>query len=291
MANTVSGLTQYFIQGAIQAFASTVAPLRAFSNVIEMNGAGLGDIVRVPFISNTSGSQDFTYAGGYTLTSGNSVAGKSVTLNMLKYQNFDVTDSDILKLSPEVLTAMGNSAGGRLGSDVLSASFAALMPSFSTTATYTAGQFTSSVALIDLDKKANDANWTTANRSLIINPTIKQNMLLNANLANAYAFNGNVANTAQFPQVFGMTPYVVTSTIGGSSGFVANPNAILMAMAWHKPGTDSPHVEYQPIVDKATGLMFGFKSYYDFQYARTVRVIECLFGVAAGDTTALVKIT
>lgn len=287
---TVTNLVQYFIDGALEGFTSTVLPISKFAYGVNQTGAGLNDVIRVPYVSNASGSSDFTYAAGYTITAGNGVAGKSVTLDKIKYQVWDIADSDLVKVSPQVATSLGVTAGARLGSDVLSQSFAANMGSFSTSATWGAGAFTASLALATLEKQCNDANWPTVGRCLVTNTTIKANMMANTNLSNAYAFGTPTAINAQIPRVYGFDQYTVTCGLGGSSGFAAMPSAMLFGFAYHKPSDAANQVYSQPIIDTKTGLVFGYKEYYDPQYARTVRIIECLYGSAAGDTSALIKI-
>lgn len=291
MAQTVRDLTQYFINGSMEGFVTVTTPLAQFSYAVNQDGAGLNDIIRVPFVNNASGSSDFTYASGYTIGQNNAVVGKSVTLGNIKYQVWDLPDSDLLKLTPQTATALGRAAGARLAADVVSGSFASLMGSFTQTSTYGAAGLTSSLALAELDKKANDANWPAFGRNMILNTTAKNNLMQNTSVVNAYAFGTPVQIDAQIPKVYGFNQYTVTCGLGaGVSGFAANPNAVLFGMAYHKPGDSATQVYSQPVIDQKTGLVFGYKEYYDPQYARTIRILDCLYGSAVGDATALIKL-
>lgn len=289
---TVTNLVQYFVKGAVEGFSAKVLPLTAFAYAVEENGAGNGDIVKVPLVSNISASSDFTYAGGYS-GNGNSVAGKDVTLNIHKYQAIELTDNEILRLSPEVVQKLGAVAGARLGSDFMSASLASVVTAgnFSNASTYPAAGFTSSVAPLTLMKQCDDLNWPDDGRALVIPTTVYFNMLSNTAISAAEQY-GNAAaiQRGEIPQVFGMTPYKVTFGVG--NGFVANTSALAFALAPHKPQAEGNGVVETMIgKDEKTGIVITMRSWYDPQYAKTIRVIEALGGVAAVNGSALIRIS
>jgi hypothetical protein len=232
---TVSSLNQYLVQGAIEGFVSLVSPINAFSYVTSPVGAGLGDIVRVPYSNNTSGSQTFAYATGYA-TDGNTVTGKEVTLNTLLYQLVTLTDSDLLKLNQEALVRVGSVAGRKLAVDFISASIAATVSqtnfSYSSSVGYTSAAYSSSAAFADLDKQANTLNWP-AERSLIAGTTLWAVMLGNSAINAAYAYGSDeVIKKGMIPSVFGFAGYKTTLTLPNSdTGFAVTPSGILVGNA------------------------------------------------------------
>lgn len=290
----ISNMTQLFVEGAIEGFTDLVAPITAFSYAVESNGAALNDTVRVPYVANTSGSSTFTYAAGYT-GAGNGVTGKDITLSNLLYQPISLTDADFAQITPEVATRLGRQAGARLASDVLSASFASVVTAgnFALSCSYTSTQWTGAIALADADLQANTYKWPDSDRYLIAGTSLWSSLLQNTAVNAAYAYGSpEVIKEGRIPSVMGFKPYKVTVTLPNSDkGFIVNPNAILLGMAWHQPqGAANSTVTATRMTDEKTGLTIGYREWYDPAKATTVRVLDCLFGVAKGSDNALFHI-
>jgi len=291
---TVSNLDQLFVQGAIEGFVDLVMPITSFSYAVDVNGASLNDAIRVPFVANASGSSAFTYAAGYSGTS-NGVTGKDILLSNLLYQPVSLTDADFAKITPEVVTRLGKQAGARLAADVISASFASVVTAgnYPNSASYTSTAFTSSVALADLDNKANIYKWADGERTLIAGTTLWNSLMNNSGVTQAYAFGGSEAiRNGTIPSVFGFKPYKTTVTLPNSdTGFACSTNALLFGMAYHQPkGESNGIVNAIKATDEKTGLVIGLRSFYDPYKATTVKVIEALFGVAKGADNGLIHI-
>ena len=285
-----SNIINYFLQGAIEGFQDIMeAPLGAISYAVNQDGAGLNDIIRVPFAAVSTASAAFTYAGGYSGNNG-SIVGKAITLGSVLYQPIQLTDSELVQNSPEVLTRLGNQAGVRLANDVLSASFAATITNanFPTSASATNGQLTASAGLVTLMGQCDTANWTE-DRVLLLSSTAYQNLVSNAGLNQAYAFGGaEVVRDGKVPQVFGFTPYKTTIALPNAcKGFVMNPNGLLLGMAYHQPGAEAGSLVTAQKLTSPKGLVLGYRSWYDASKATTVKVIDCMFGSTVGDSTAL----
>ena len=292
----ISNMDKVFMDGAIEAFTDMVAPLTAFSYAANSVGASLNDKVKVAFVSNASGSSTFAYSTGYTGAS-NGVLGVDVTLDTLLYQPIGLTDADLAKMSPEVVTRLGKQAGARLAADVVSASFASVITAAnypaSSSVPYTSTSYTSSLALADLDKQANVLKWTDGERYLIAGTTLWSNLMNNTSVINAANYGSAEAiKNGTLPSVMGFIPYKTTVSLPNSdTGFAVNPNAILFANAYHQPGADAgSFVTSAQSTDEKTGLTIGLRSWYDPSKATTVRVLDCLFGVAKGNPNALIHI-
>ena len=295
---TVVNLNQYLTQGAIEGFLDLIAPITAFSYVVKPGAVALNDNVRVPFAQNTSASNAFAYSTGYA-TEGNAIVGKTVTLNNLLYQMIKLSDSDLMLLNPESLVRIGHQAGARLAIDVISSSFAATL----TTATYTnsgsapgylAASLSSSAGLAALDKAANDAKFPDGERTLICNTTAWAALMSNAQVVNFQNFGStDPVQQGKLRSVLGFTPYKTTLTIPGSkNGFIVNPNALLFGNGYHTPQDyGAQYNSVQQMTDAKSGLTIGFRQYYDPVKATNVRVFDCLFGSAVGDSTALIWVS
>lgn len=292
----LNNMEQLFLNGAIEGFTDLVMPITSFSYASDTAGASLNDKVKVAYVANASGSSAFTYAAGYS-GAGQGVTGKDITLDKLLYQPIQLTDADFAKITPEIVTRLGRQAGARLASDVLSASFAAVITEgnfpVSSSVPYTAAAFSSSVAWADLDKMANDAKWPDGERALIAGTTLWQACMQNTTFNQAYGYGGTeLVRSGTIPMAFGFKPYKTTVTLPNSDkGFAVNPNAVLLGMAWHQPqGEAASVVASTRALDEKTGLVIGYRSWYDPAKATTIRVIDCLFGVALGNANALIHI-
>lgn len=290
----LNNMEQLFLNGAIEGFTDLVMPVTAFSYASDTAGASLNDKVKVAYVANASGSSTFTYAAGYS-GAGQGVTGKDITLSNLLYQPIALTDADFAKITPEVVTRLGRQAGARLAADVLSASLAAVVTeaNFVTSGSLVASAYSGSAAWAALDKMANDLKWPEGDRAIIAGTTLWQHFMNNDTFNKAYGYGGTeLVREGKVPMAFGFKPYKTTIALPNSdTGFAVNPNAILLGMAWHQPqGDANTVVSSTRAVDEKTSIVIGYRSWYDPAKATTVRVIDCLFGVAAGNGNALIHI-
>lgn len=291
--STVSNLTLYFLQGAIQAFSQKLAPIEAFSYAVNQEGAGLNDIVRVPYVINTGSAADFTYAGGYSSATG-VVIGKPVTLSTLKYKMWNIDDSEILRLSPEVLKRLGGQAGNQVASDVTSTFFNNVTASnFPLSGAYSASAYSTQAAFVSLQKQANQNKWTDE-RHLIVGPTLYSTIVSNTTLVN-YAYGSpEVVRDGKLPKYFGFTPHMVTNLDETNTeliqGFATCPQGIIAGMAYHRAQEEIPYFEKQMIKDELTGVVLGYRAWGDWSKASVNRVIDCLAGSAVADNKAVIRL-
>lgn len=291
---TVSNLSQYLTAGAIEGFIDAVAPLTAFGYVVKPGGAGYNDVVRVPFAQNTSASNAFTVGTGYA-SDGNTITGKSITLDKLLYQRISLTDSDLLQLNDQALMKVGSQAGRRLGVDFVSASLAstALTANFSNQATTSGSVFSSSAAIVALDKQANDLKWPDGERTLIANSTLWLSLLSNSNVTTFSSFgSAEPIQAGVLRNVLGFTPYRVSFTLPESNtGYACNTNGLLFANAYHTPqDSGQAYTAVKEMTDEKTGLTIGYREWYDQTKASRVRVFDVLGGVAVGDGNGIIRI-
>jgi|ERR1035437_5612434 hypothetical protein len=291
-----TGLNRYLTEGAIEGFVATVAPLTALGYAVKIGPAGLNDVVRVPYAQNVSASYAFDYTNGYA-NNGNTIVGKAITLNSLMYQRIALTDSDLIVLNQEAITRIGNQAGRRLATDVISASLATILTdaNFPNSGSNSmVATFTSSVGLAALDKLANDSKWANGERSLICDTTLWQNLMINTTIFNASYFGTDLpVKQGRIEEVIGFYPYKCEFTLPNSThGIATNPNGILFANGYHQPQDyDGMYVDVQEMRDAGgTGLTIGFRQFYDPLRATNVRVFDCLSGVGVGDGNGVIQI-
>jgi hypothetical protein len=286
----VSNLNKYLTEGAIEGFASLIAPITALSYVVKGTSA-LNDVVRVPYATNNSASGDFSYGTGYSADY-NEVVGKSVTMDKLKFQPIKLTDSDLATLNPEALKAVGNAAGARLAADVISASLAAVVTqaNFPNSGSFGASSFTASLGLANLNKVANDYGWLPTDRTLICNTTAWFNLMQNSAVIQASSFgSSDPVQQGKLSTVIGFNPYVVNIALPNSDQAIAlSRNGILFAQGYHAAqDSGQAYTALEQITDTKSNLTIGFRQYYDAAKATNYRVFDCLFGVGVGAANAL----
>jgi hypothetical protein len=286
-----ANINETLIQGAMEGFKQFIAPITSFSYVVKPGGAALNDTVIVPFASANSGSNAFAYSTGYA-TEDSSVVGKSCTMGTLLYKKINLTDSDLAKLNPEVLTRLGRQQGARLAADFVSASFAscATATNFPYSSSAVATNLTASAGLAALDKVANDYKWPDGERYLICSTTAWQSLMTNTTVVAANSFgSAEPIQQGKLSSVLGFVPFKVNFTLPNSATAIAvNPNAMVVGNAYHAPvDAGANYISAQEIIDEDTGLTIGFRQYYDPAKATSVRVFDILGGCGAADATAL----
>lgn len=290
-------LQQYFINGVMTGFVDLIMPLTSFAYSVNQNGAALNDHVRVPFaISPTSASSAFAYSTGYTGNNGN-IQSKDVQLSNLLYQPLQLTDAEMAILPPAVVEKQGQLLGRRLGIDFVSASLVSInTTNYLLSSSFPAASFTSSIAMADLDFRANTQKWPDGlgNRYLIANTTVWQSLLNNNNVNQAFAFGGiSAIQNGQIPALFGFQPFKTTVALQPNiNGFIASPNALVVAMAYHKPAPQASSilVNSQMLTDEKTGVVLGYREWYDASHATVNKVFDVLGGATVGDANALILI-
>ena len=278
------------MQEAMKSFSNIIAPITAMSYATDNSALNVGDTVKVPYATPNSSSTSFSYSSGYGSNNSTQLGVRPVTLSNLFFQRFVINDTDASKLDNNSILTFAKQAGEKLAGDVISASFAAIITdgNYPTSASCTYGQLTSSNAIADLVKQADDANWTTENRNIILGSAAWNSLIKNTNLSNAYSFGGSQVIQSGLPtNVMGFNTYKVTVPMpNGCKALVLNPTSILFATGQHKPSEVSkPTVQFFSSQEK--GITITMRNWYDANAAQTVYVLECLFGTATGNGAGL----
>lgn len=290
---SVSNLDRVFLEGAMTGFSTILMPISAFSWATSNSSATIGDSIRVPHITNASGSSVFSYATGYT-GDGNQVTGKDVVLGTCLYQKTDVDDSAMSKLSPEALTRLGEQMGKALARDVISASLACVVSdaNFPVSASITNNQLTSSIGIAELVQQADDLNWTS-NRSMILNSESWNYLLRNTDIGQAFSYgSAEPIQGGKVPSVMGFVPSKYTGVMPKADlkGIVCDPSAVIVGMGVHIPSVESKNIVATQVIESPEGLILLQKRWYDPDKATTRMTIECLFGCEVGNSTGLVQL-
>jgi hypothetical protein len=292
MGSNVVNLTNYISKGTIEYFTNAVAPLTKFSYNVDSNGLGIGDVVRVYGVQNTSGSSAFTYAAGYS-GQGAITTGKQITLSNCSYVPAQFSDTEMGQITPEVVQRITNQNMKRLASDMISGSFTNITTAnFPTQAAWSSSAFTSSVAWASLANSADVAAWDD-NRTVIANNTAYNYFRSNSSLVN-YSYGSPVVQMeGVLPKYFGFDLFrvgVFPSNGETLSAFAAHPSGLLVAMGVHSPPADSGVMAFSTLKDNESGLAVGLVQYYDHVHRTTYLHTECLYGIGLGWNNGIIRI-
>jgi hypothetical protein len=100
--------------------------------------------------------------------------------------------------------------------------------------------------------------------------------------------------TGTFQSFFGFQNYLTTCFPSNPSdlvkGIAVNPNSILVGMSYHKPQDQINYTDKKQLTDTKSQLTIGYREWSDPAKATIYRVLDCLYGYVANDTSALILI-
>lgn len=283
------------LDAALLAFRRSLLPLRKFSIGFRRDQAPLmrGDKMRVPYYPlETGASKDFN--GTYAFEQG-TADDREVTVNKRKYQPLLITSAEMSRnnFDPEEL---GRQKGAKLAQDVV-----ADVLSLVTVANYGAHVFSGAAStfdssdVADIQLAAKRANWPDGG-ILALDHAYTTSLLKDADIKQV-----NHSDTVD-PLREGLLPRLSGFDVVGSNeiplngenliGFAAHSSAILVGFS---PVTPAPSVlaaltDYRVIVDPETGIILEYRSWGDPGTDAHKEVIECNYGYAVGEASALLRL-
>lgn len=300
-ANTVpDGLKRqaWLLDAALTAFATVVAPLRAFSTVF--NGVKLQGTnkINVPYFPlETASSTTWNASNGYV--AGNTTTDtREITVDKRKYQALEYSSEELARLPAFNAEQLGAMKANKLAVDVVNDILSAV-----TAANFGAAAKTEPAAAFDSDdiadlrNAANVANWPEFGRSLIVNADYDVNLLKDESVKNAMNFGGSEAiRQGKVPRILGFDYYVVPSLPGNSenlTGMAVYNSALLVAFSPIKPAEEvmDAGTRYLEAVDPKTGATLSMRRFGNSTLDKATHVIECAYGYAAGEAAACKRIT
>ena len=296
MANNIaSGLKRAVIlKSAMEAFKHRLVSLGLFSTVFrDVPLEGSNDI-EVPYYPlETAASKD--YDGSYKFDEGD-LESRKVTVNRRKYQSLTYTSEEKARqpyFDPEQL---GRLKGAKLAEDVLCDILSCVTSkNFGAAAvTANADEFDAD-NVIDLETLCDEADWPDSMRGLIIKSSYLGNLKKNIVSAGGDGNFGFSPIARELPDLFGFKLSRFNRIPAGDeklAGFAVYPSAILVALS---PITPAPEVHmalsaYETYTDPETGLTLEYRSWGDPDSDSAKSIIECNYGFAAGEASAIKRI-
>lgn len=285
------------VDQALIAFARILFDLSTFCTRFENIPLRGTNKLQVPFLDlQTAASTAWVAANGY-VGGDTSNDNRELEINKRYYQAIRIT-ADELRRQPYLLlkdqiVINGQKLAYDVWLDILSAITVANFP----TAAYSndVSGFDSDDG-IDLETAATVAEWPEAGRSLFLNTAFDNQLKKDNAVKLALNIGGTeVLRTGKLPNLFGFS-YGRNSKIPANgeslAGWIAFKSALLVGIAPIQPTEEeiAAGLKYQVFTDPDTGISMEMKSFGQPQMNRAFHIIECNYGYAKGNASALQRI-
>lgn len=296
MANSVHANVQNNIisQSALEQFASILAPLNAFSTSFNDEASQRGNKVTILNLGNTSSAKAFDPAKGYE-TQDVTYGQTQINLSTHKFVTWHITDRDRLDSSAVELERFGYQKGADLAKEV----FQDICKSI------TNANFGSKKIALTADFDADDVadmrstaltnNLPIEGCSLVLNNGHFTNLLKDSAVASALNYGSSDAiRGGNVPSLFGIPSVYETNSVPTNSenlqGFLAHPCGLAVAMRYLEPSNSQEYISARRISDPKSGLVMGYREFYDAKMGVQTAVLECLYGKAKGRPEGIVRL-
>ena len=294
MANTInSSLHNNIIAAsALDQFVSILAPLDAFSASFNDEAAQKGKTINIPTLSNTSSAADFS--GSYS-SQDTTYGTTTITLNKHKFVTWHVTDTESSQSSAVELQRFGYQKGGDLAKavfqDILSEVTNA---NYSSKITVTASDFDAD-EVADLREDGLDANLYPDQCSLVLANDYFTSLLKDTDISHAMNYgSAEVVQGGRIPSLFGIKGIFESNSIPANSedlkGFYAHPSALAVAMRYLEPLNGQEYISTRRLTDEATGMVMGYREYYEPANGKQTAVLECVYGYEVAIAGNLIRV-
>lgn len=297
MANTINTNLQNNIisQSALEQFTKILAPLSAFSTSFNDEASSRGNSVTILNLANTTSATDFVASDGY-VSQDTTYGQTQITLDKHKIVTWHVQDKERSESSAVELERFGYQKGGDLANAVFQDILGDVtVANFSDSHGVASGSFgVDDVA--KLREEAVNNSLPIDNCSLLLSPSYYGNLIQDSAVASALAYGGNDAiRGGNVPSLFGIPAVYESNAIPDNSenlyGMLAHPSSLAVAMRYLEPGNSQEYISAKRVSDPETGMVMGYREFYDAKLGVHTAVLECVYGVAVGRGEGLVRLT
>lgn len=289
MANNLNGFLAVYAQKSLEQLIAKAPLLSAFTTDFSDSIVDGGISVTTRLATSTYTAND-TKANGYAAQNASSSA---VTVT-LKQRDNTVAFSELewATMTPQVLqnTILPGLVGGLVNSITQDAMGLVVSGSFTTSVTSPAASFSGS-KVANIAQTLSTANVDIEGRSLIVLPTLYETFVNSVspayNLGSSDLIQGYRTSKAYGFNIFEYSG--VPANGENLVGFACNKSAIAIAM--RAPiATDNSNILAQTAVDPNTGMSLQVRLWHDATAGKHYVAVTSIYGVAAGNTAALVRI-
>ena len=277
-------------QQALEQFTKILAPLNAFSTSFNDEAGNRGDKITILNLANTSSVADFS--GSYS-SSGDTFGRSQITLDNHKVVAWHLTDTERSQSSSLELTRFAYQKGGELATAVIEDIFSAINSTDYGTALTKTGTFGID-EVANARKLAVDANLPIDDTSLVLSPTSFSTLIQDSVVGSALNYGSSDAvREGKVPSLMGIPNVIETNaTLDASSvdGFLAHPSGLAVAMRYLEPLDSKEYISAKKISDPKTGLVMGYREFYDPTAGKLTAILECVYGYAVGRPEAIIRL-
>ena len=296
MANTINANLQNNIisQSALEQFASILAPLNAFSTSFNDEASQRGNKVTILNLANTTSATNFASATGYA--SQDTTYGETqISLNKHKFVSWHITDKQRAESSAVELERFGFQKGADLAKAVFQDICSEIVNTNYSTKTTKANNAVDAGVIADMRGQALSNNLPIEGCSLVLNNAPFTNLLKDSSVASALAYGGSEAIRAgKVPSLFGIPSVYETNSIPNNSeklqGFLAHPCGLAVAMRYLEPTNSQEYISARRVSDPDTGLVMGYREFYDPKMGVQTAVLECVYGYETGRGEGIIRL-
>lgn len=285
----------------LRAFATRLLPLRAFCSTFSNVPLEGTDKVAVPYFAlQTAASTDWNATNGY-VTGDTAQSMKEVTINKRKYQAMAFTSSELRRQPYQNWQQLALMNAEKLGVDVNADVLSIVtLANYGASVKAVAAQSFSGDDVADLFGSATDLNWPETGRSLVLTTGYKVALLKDPGFKYSLNYGDNdpvrkaaIKSAYGFEDIYCVPTANLPANAQNLRGFINHLSAALVATA---PIMPTPEVralmtQYDVVVDPINGIAIEYRRMGDSMKDKTVEVVECNYGYAAGIATALARIT
>ena len=287
MANTIaSGLNNAIVaESALDAFTDALAPLNAFSTSFNDDAAQKGSTIEVPFVATATGATSFS--SSYSMQD-STLSTKQLSLSQHQYCSWHLSDTESANSSAVALSRFGAQKGYQLAKAVFQDILSVVL-----TTNYGAADFTGAASTFDGDDVADlrgaaiDQSIPVDQANLILDNAYYTALLKDANLRGANIYGGSgVIQDGAIQRLFGLGGIYESNILPTNSinlvGALVSPNAIVAAMRYLAPVGGGDYLTANS-VSNDSGMVLGYREWYDNDAGQLRAVIEASYGYAVGD--------
>lgn len=293
------------LDSAIDAFKRAILPLTMFSTVfrnVQLMGTNKVEVPYYPIQGTTS--KDFSSSYDFSTGAGSNTSKKEITVNKRKYQPLAFTSSEIARTPILNVQKLGELKGQKLAYDVIQDILSVVTASAFGSAVFTgASSGFDSDDIVDIATACSNNSvggvpcpWPEIGRGLLLNPTYFGALMKDNAFKQAYSYgSAQVVQQGRLPEAFGFAmaqSAAIPANGENLVGFATYMSAILAAFSpiAPTPAVQSQLTDYRVVTDPDTGISIEYRVWGDADSDTEKRVIECNYGYAAGEATAIKRI-
>lgn len=302
MANTINANLQNNIisQSALEQFASILAPLNAFSTSFNDEASQRGNKVTILNLANTSSAKAFDASKGYE-SQDTAYNQTQISLSQHKFVTWHITDKQRSESSAVELERFGYQKGADLAKAVFQDICSVIVTSNYASEKVSLANAFDADDVADMRSLALGNNLPIEGCSLVLNNAHFTNLLKDSAVASALNYGssdairgGNVPSLFGIPSVYESNSVPNNNPASGSAenleGFLAHPCGLAVAMRYLEPSNTQEYISARRVSDPKTGLVMGYREFYDAKMGVQTAVLECVYGSAVGRGEGIVRL-